>query len=148
MGQQNPLNILRRNITFPLMELIDEPTVGELTTKLGCLPLAIVQAGAYVAVRQISLTKYLEIYEKFFSNVFGEKPSNPTWTYGDRTVWTTWEISFQAIKEKNNDAAELLSLCSFFSNDDIGEDMLRRGKELEEDGTSRSLINLGRGIRT
>lgn len=112
--------------------------MGEVTTKLGCLPLAIVQAGAYVAVRKMSLRRYLDIYEKFSGDILREKPPAAVWAYGDRTVWTTWEISFQAVKEENEEAAELLSLCSFMSNENIREDMLRRGKQLGQDGTSKS----------
>lgn len=49
-------------------------------------------------------------------------------------MFTTWEISFQAIKAENEAAADLLLLCSFLSNEDIWEEMLRRGQNLEEDG--------------
>lgn len=107
---------------------------AEIVKKLGYLPLAIDQAGAYVAARGMPLQRYMKVYEKNFRRIFGERPQSPVWTYRDQTVFTTWEISFEEIKAKNEEAAELLLLCSFLHNEDIWEEMLRRGQGLEEDG--------------
>lgn len=41
------------------------------------------------------------------------------WQYGERTLVTTWEISFEAIQKEGHQAAELLLLCSFSSNKNI-----------------------------
>lgn len=112
----------------------DETVATEIAKKLGWLPLAIDQAGAYVAARQMPLQTYMEVYEKHFGKIFKERPASPVWSYRDQTVFTTWEISFQAIKAENEAAADLLLLCSFLSNEDIWEEMLRRGQNLEEDG--------------
>lgn len=115
-----------------LTENTEDPTARDVIRKLGSLPLAIAQAGAYIAVHQISFTRYLEIYEKYFNRIAAKKPLE--WDYGDRTVWTTWEISFEAIKKADGRAAELLSLCSFFANENIRDEMLRRGGALKGDG--------------
>lgn len=87
----------------------------------------------------MSLQRYLEVYEKNFGSIFGEKPAGPVWSYRDQTVFTTWEISFQKIESENKEAAELLLLCSFLHNEDIWEEMLRRGQNLGEDGRLNSL---------
>lgn len=107
---------------------------AKLVEKLGYLPLAIDQAGAYIAARIIPLEKYLSIFEANFRTVLSATPPRSVWSYGDRSVFTTWEISFAAIKSENAEAADFLLLCSFLSNERIWEDMLRRGKQLEEDG--------------
>lgn len=39
--------------------------------------------------------------------------------YPDRSVWTTWVISYQAVRIKNQPAANLLLLWSFLDNKDI-----------------------------
>lgn len=109
--------------------------------KLGYLPLAIDQAGAYIATREIPLQTYLGLYEGNFRRIFGERP-NPLWSYRDQTVFTTWEISFQAIEEKNKESAELLSLCSFLHNEDIWEEMLRRGQRLTKNGMLNIYLEL------
>lgn len=69
-----------------------------------------------------------------FRQTFWEKTPSYVWRYRDDTVFTTWEISFQAIEEENKDAAKLLLLCSFLSNNDIWYDMLCYGLEDSMDG--------------
>lgn len=110
-----------------LTSLTDDPIALKVTKVLGSLPLALVQAGAFVAARHISLERYLEIYEESFSTALANKQPRGVGTYGDRSVLTTWEISFKAIRETNRGAAELLSLCAFLFNE-VQEKMLCRGE--------------------
>lgn len=114
---------------------ITDPMEEAVTKRLGGLPIAIVQAGAYVGTRKVPFQKYATTFDRCLEKLLREKPENLTWGYGDETVFTTWEVSFEAVREKNEKAAELLSLCSFLSNENIDEDMLCRGKCLDEDGT-------------
>jgi len=65
-------------------------------------------------------------------------------------VFATWEISFKAIQEKNPKAAELLLVCAFFDHEDIREELLRRGLNLDKHGMNehtaifvRNLLILG-----
>lgn len=113
---------------------IDERVAKKVAKTLGYLPLAISQAGSYVAARQMTLSQYMKIYENNFRNIFRNVPGGPVWSYRDQTVFTTWEISFQEIEAKNKESAELLLLCSFLHNEDIWEEMLRRGQKLGKDG--------------
>lgn len=113
---------------------IDERIAKEIAKTLGYLPLAIDQAGSYVATRQMSLPRYKEVYKRNFRNIFTSVPRSPGWSYRDQTVFTTWEISFQEIEGNNKESAELLLLCSFLHNEDIWEKMLLRGQKLEMDG--------------
>ncbi|KAF1362124.1 FabD/lysophospholipase-like protein [Lizonia empirigonia] len=59
------------------------------------LPLAIAQAGAYLQESGVGLKTYLRFYEH---------------------VWTTWAISYQAIRDKHEHTANLLLLWSFLNN--------------------------------
>ena len=74
----------------------DEAATALLAEALGHLPLALEQAGAYIEQTGTSLSKYLEL--------FGEQPrellrhGKPSTGYED-TVATTWEISFQQVRE-------------------------------------------------
>jgi tetratricopeptide (TPR) repeat protein len=43
----------------------------------------------------------------------------PLQDYPDRSVWTTWTISFYEIRRKNQNAANLLSLWAFLDNKDL-----------------------------
>jgi len=73
----------------------------------------------------------LKTFEKQFARISKEKPT--VWSYGDKTVYTTWTISLDAIRSKEPKLAEFFMLFSFFSNEDISEEILRRGLGLEED---------------
>lgn len=111
----------------------------ELTRKLGYMPLALVQAGAYIAARGMSFKDYLDIYDEHFKKVFAKLPPTAVWQYGPRSVLTTWEISFEVIRESNEEATELLSVCSLLANE-IKKDMLWRGMKVERNGRLTSHI--------
>jgi hypothetical protein len=90
-----------------------------VVTKLGLLPLAISQAGAFISRRQISFRRYLALLDE------GLKASTagaPEWPWGQRAegILTTWEISFALLSRP---AKELLLLCGFLSNEDIPEEL-------------------------
>ena len=89
------------------------------------------QAGAYIHIAQYSLSRYLKEYQTNASYLLSQR-----WTGGkhDRSVFATWEISFKAIQEKCPEAAELLLVCGFFDYEDIPEELLRRGLNLEKTG--------------
>jgi len=80
---------------------------------------------------QYSLARYLEEYQTNASNLLSKG-----WKRGkqDRSVFATWEISFNAILQKSPNAAKLLLVCGFLNNDDICEELLKRGMKLETYG--------------
>ncbi|KAI5839105.1 hypothetical protein DFP73DRAFT_502168 [Morchella snyderi] len=120
-------------LKFSPANIDDERAAAKLVQKLGYLPLGIDQAGAYIAARMITIEKYLSLFEASFRSLLSATPPSSVWSYGDRSVFTTWEISFAAIKNENAEAADFLLLCSFLSSERIWEDMLQRGKLLEDD---------------
>jgi hypothetical protein len=111
--------------------LIDEDycAATKVVTKLGLLPLAISQAGAFISRRQISFQRYLSILGE------GLKASTagaPVWQWGQQagSVLTTWEISFASLPHP---AKELLLLCGFLSNEDIPEELFNLDSEVRFD---------------
>jgi tetratricopeptide (TPR) repeat protein len=84
---------------------------------LGGLPLAIAQAGAFLQETGVGLITYLELYEQQWSELM--ESDDPLLDYPDRSVWTTWEISYQAIRKKHEQTANLLLLWSFLDNKDL-----------------------------
>jgi len=107
----------------------DKASAKSLAEKTGFLPLALEQAGAYIEETGVSLSDYLIRFEKCRKTTLERgKPAD----YPD-TVATTWEISFQAVKEKSPASADLLDLCSFLAPDDIPKSLfLGSGKDLPE----------------
>jgi len=128
---------------LPLTVSTDENCARQLAKTLGYLPLALDQAGAYIAARS-TLEKYSRIFEKQFARISKEKPT--VWSY-DKTVFTTWTISLDAIRSEKPKSVELFILFSFFSNEDISEEMLRRGLGLEEDGKDFAVRPFDRSIQ-
>ena len=109
---------------------------GEITRRLGYLPLAIDQAGAFIRQRRdlLPLDGFLEYYEKQTKTILSATPG--VWEYLKQTtedqrersksVFTTWELSFQSLVPTTDAGAKkaaFLSLLGFFSNNDISEEM-------------------------
>ena len=92
-----------------------------IVEKLGALPLALDQAGSYISAMQIPFGKYLVRFECAFAEVTAKKPPTVVWQYRSDTVFTTWEVSFNALSPA---AQELLLLLGFFDNQSIPEELL------------------------
>jgi hypothetical protein len=90
-------------------------------TKLGALPLALDQSGAYIFSLQITFHEYLHRFDAKFKELASRKPPKQVWQYREDTVFTTWEISYSALRPA---AQELLNLCAFLDNEDIPEELL------------------------
>ena len=110
-----------------LISLPDYKEARLIVEKLGCLPLAIDQAGSYLFMLRKPLHTFLPLFEENFNVTLSKKPHSAVWQYGEETAVTTWEISFKAIQDTDPPAANLLLLCSFLANDDISVDLLYRG---------------------
>ena len=94
---------------------------------MGCLPLAIEQAGAYIWAHGSALDQYLAEYKTNFQAVMQSRPEGLD---GYATVYTTWQISLEAIKAENLQAAQLLLLYGFLSND-VSDNMILHGQSVQ-----------------
>ncbi|GLB39640.1 hypothetical protein LshimejAT787_0701500 [Lyophyllum shimeji] len=83
-------------------------------------PLAVVQAGAYIA-KHHNLSSYLELYRKNRRRLWEAQPvqrhDNYQWT-----VYTTWQISVNCLKPV---ASMFLRICSYMHHDGISENMFK-----------------------
>ena len=93
--------------------------------ELGCLPLAIEQAGAYIWAQGSALAEYLLEYKSNFQSVTENRSEG---LEGYATVYTTWQTSLEAIKRQNWQAAELLHLYGFLSND-VSDELILHGAD-------------------
>ncbi|KAF8068767.1 P-loop containing nucleoside triphosphate hydrolase protein, partial [Lyophyllum atratum] len=89
-----------------------------IAKELSCLPLALVQAGAYISKTR-DLWGYLELYRKNRALLW---KAQPVQTHDDYkwTVYTTWEMSVKLLQPA---AAMFLKVCSFMHHDGISEEM-------------------------
>jgi hypothetical protein len=108
----------------------EQAEMNKLLELLCYLPLAIVQAAAYISSRSGTLSSYLELYY--------ETPLAPVDLLGEdfedlerdeegtNAVFQTWAISFHQIRRENEQVAAMLSLMSFFDPQGIPESLLSK----------------------
>jgi tetratricopeptide (TPR) repeat protein len=116
----------------------DNSNVAELAAALAYMPLAIVQAAAYILQRapRCSVAKYLDEYRKSERKRTSLLNHDEEHLRRDReaknSIIVTWQISFEYIQQTRSSAADLLSLMSFFDRQGIPEDLLRPRTERQE----------------
>ena len=68
-----------------------------------------------------SMTEYLGLYNTAWDDLmtYEARPESTLHEYGNRSVRTTWAISFECVKRKNEDAAKMLQVWSYLDNRDI-----------------------------
>ncbi|KAJ6506482.1 hypothetical protein DFH09DRAFT_1289119 [Mycena vulgaris] len=123
------------NIFFPELDTVDllltsaaqaitpgnKEIAAEIVKTLYHLPLAIVQAGAFIS-ESGALDGYLALYVENRDQLLSEKPAQSHDDYA-WTVHTTWNISFQKLCKP---AATILQLCSFLHHKGIFEEIFSR----------------------
>ena len=109
----------------------DSKDVSELVEALEFMPLAIVQAAAYIlqTAPRCSVQKYLEILREGDSNkarLLNYGAYSRRDAEAENAIITTWQISFDNIQQTRSSAANLLSLMSFFDRQGIPEALIRK----------------------
>ena len=102
----------------------DTTAAGELADELGCLPLALEQAAAYIEVTGTSIKDYLTLFREHGTRVFKDAPVTKDYP---QSVATTWEISFQQVEQTSTAARDMLRLFAFLGPENIPRDLLRKG---------------------
>ncbi|CAN9236433.1 unnamed protein product [Alternaria alternata] len=114
--------------------------IAELAAALEYMPLALVQAAAYIRERapRSSVRQYLVEYREsdnrktsLLNRAAGHLRRDKA---ASNSVLLTWQISFEHIRSSRRSAADLLSLMSFFDRQGIQEALLRNpGSTTEND---------------
>ncbi|KAJ5806306.1 uncharacterized protein N7503_003908 [Penicillium pulvis] len=116
--------------------------ISKLIEALEFMPLAIVQAAAYIKCRapRCSIPQYLETLQKtdhkmarLLSYEAGHRQRD--WE-AKNSILITWQLSFDYIRKIRPSAADLLSLMSFFDRQGIPEDLLHDVKAQRDAGGS------------
>jgi tetratricopeptide (TPR) repeat protein len=127
MDEGEGLQLLRNKLRDPPVK----ESAVELLHALDCIPLAVTQAAAYINRRaRMTVAGYVREFQR--NNKKRESLLN--WDAGElrrdesasNSVVTTWQMSFEQIRQERRSAAELLSLMSFFNPQGIPESTLRR----------------------
>ena len=119
-----------------------DPDAVRLAKELDGLPLALATAGAYLDQAAISFSNYLRLYKASWTKL--QKTSPKLSSYEDRMLYSTWQLSFDHVKQRNELSAKLLRLWAYFDNQDIWFELLQHSdsedpewiRELTEDELS------------
>ncbi|KAH7138663.1 kinesin light chain [Dendryphion nanum] len=114
-----------------LKDASDEEGMTALIRALDHVPLAITQAAAYInrGSLRTSISSFLDHFwknDKKRTNLLNKDAGDLRRDEGaSNSVVTTWQMSFDQIREKRPSAADLLSLMSFFNPQGIPVSVLR-----------------------
>jgi hypothetical protein len=101
-----------------------------IVRRLGYLPLAIHQAGAFIRRRSLRLSEFLGNYEARKKIIWAEKPA--IWNYNG-TVYTTWELSFDSIDdniENRSRKGAVLTMLAFLDFRKISNEIFQIPRDL------------------
>ena len=111
----------------------------DIVAELGCMPLAVDQAGAYIEAGRCSIYEYLQQFTLHRQTLMSDATFRGASKY-DRTVYGTWDLSFTEIKkragESNTGDAQaahaailILQICAFYHYSNISKDIFRSAAE-------------------
>ena len=108
----------------------DKHSAERLSDVLGCSPLAITQAAAFIVRNGITIQYYLADLERDNQNLadyLSEELQDPRRPLGPpNSVFRTWKLSFDQIEAHEPQTAKLLSLVAMLSPQRIPKKILRR----------------------
>ena len=101
-----------------------------ITDALGCLALALIQAGALILQRMCVMGDYLDFYSQYRRKIATRRSSTASKEEDQFTVYATWEHSLDSLEIRNTqastDAAQLLNIVAFFHFEHIRVDIFTR----------------------
>lgn len=102
----------------------------EIAQVLGCLPLALVQAGRSISTGLATLDTYLAMYERFRARMYKQHSRSSPNLGLHLDLFNTFEMNLARISQTGTreaeDAIELLRIFSFFHNENIHFEILAR----------------------
>ena len=107
-----------------------EEQLDELLQELGCLPLALEQAGAHIKALECSISNYLQEYKVQRLNLLSQHPrSKPAWGYESKSrlaVHTTWLMNFEYVKRTPHGpmASRFMHIAAFLEPTEIPEELI------------------------
>jgi len=145
MDEDGAMQLLQKSVADSV-SLPDQRHAKALLRELTYLPLAIVQAAAYMNENSMAPADYLSLLNEQEENLIEllSKEFEDDWRYQSvkNPVATTWLISFEQIRTRDPLAAEYLSFMACIDRKDIPQSLLPVGpsriKEMEAIGTLRA----------
>ncbi|KAJ7446618.1 P-loop containing nucleoside triphosphate hydrolase protein [Mycena latifolia] len=133
MEEPDAVNLLLRSAAQDTTD-DKKDTAAHIVKVLHYLPLAIVQAGAFIS-KSGNMESYLGLYAHHRAHLLGQKTIQSHDNYAF-TVYTTWQISFDRLSDQ---AKAFLKLCSCLHYQGIREEIFKNATNytLEPSGPSK-----------
>ena len=124
-----------------------------IVAELGCIPLAVNQAGAYIEAGRCSIDKYLQQFSLHRQTLMSDVTFRGASKY-DRTVYGTWDLSFKEIQKRASGQSStgdaqaayaailILQICAFYHHSNISKDIFRSAAEESREHDSNITENL------
>jgi tetratricopeptide (TPR) repeat protein len=132
LSQTEARQLLARRVTKQAF-LGSEKAVDELLETLAYLPLAIVQAAAFINNNRITVSEYTALFQhpgseaELFTEHFEDPSRYPDM---DNTIATTWHISFNQLRKQDPLAAKYISFMACIDRFNIPQSLLPLGGTL------------------
>lgn len=126
MGETEARQLLTRRVTKQVL-LDHETAVDEVLEVTARLPLAIVQAAAFMNINDVSVSDYISLFRRTGEDLGPlHQHSNDPDTYQgfDSTIAKTWHISFDQVRKENKVAANLVSFIACIDSSNIPQTLL------------------------
>jgi len=105
---------------------VEYPDADPLLKRLGGLPLALVQAGAYIGATSLTVERYTRHYDKTWDKLMTYQDRYPLQEYAERSLLTTWRMSYEQVHVVKPQATRLLDLWAFLHPGDISYELIER----------------------
>ena len=118
-------------------------TARPIVKTLGCLALALIQAGASIRQGICSLEEYLDIFASYKKQILSDQVVQGAESYR-YTIYTTWEVSVHMIERLSTrtaqDAVQLLQVLAFLHFEQVPISMFERAWNISH----HSKLNIAR----
>ena len=107
-----------------------------IVAELGCISLAINQAGAYIEAGRCSIDKYLQQFSLHHEALMSDVTFRGASKY-DQTVYGTWDLSFRELEKRASGKSSagdaqvahaailILQICAFYHHSNISKDIFQ-----------------------
>ena len=143
LEQRDALTLLLRAAAIP--KPWDSNTISggnKIASTLGCLALALVQAGALILQRICEIKNYLDFYYDHRKRLSERQSYDSLEDHDQFTIYATWDLSLQSLElrrtEASTDAAQLLSIVGFFHFERIKVEIFTRALSNRHRAAERS----------
>lgn len=121
-----------------------EEALNALVHELGCLPLALEQAGAHMKALQCPMSTYLEGYKRQRLQLLSRHPAKPSWEYESQSrlaVHTTWLMNFEYVRNSpyGEVASSFVQASAFLEPHEIQEELINPELLSDENPSGQSI---------